>query len=115
MYNYNTDFSFFQISSFLVENSGSDGHRIRHVPQLHRVANATRGERGHGLHKITSLHHSDVVVKNANFDDVMVIIYPGGVEGEVSRAAVFFLEGILGGIIWRKLQCRAHSELGTRD
>ena len=54
-------------------------------------------------------------MKNDNFDDVMVIIYPGGVEGEVSRAAVFFLEGILGGIIWRKLQCRAHGELGTRD
>ena len=91
-------------------DTGSDmSHSCVTLPTLHG------GERGSGMHKITSLHHSDVVVKNDNFDDVMVIIYPGGVEGEVSRAAVFFLEGILGGIIWRKLQCRAHSELGTRD
>ena len=48
---------------------------------------------------MSSLHHTF----SGKSDDVMT--YPGGVVevgvGEFSRVPLFFLDGILGGIIWR--------------
>ena len=82
--------SFFQVTGLLVNDAIGCRHWVCQVP-THTTDPV--------FVIMSSLHHTF----SGKSDDVMT--YPGGVVevgvGEFSRVPLFFLDGILGGIIWR--------------